>query len=123
MVEGVGKRDIGIPAEEDFEKIDFIGYKKKNVIRKHPYDQTSSGYMLNDHLVRNVEDRRPYRSFYKCDREGNKEHGHQFFYAETKCLKTQINYVILNSEVNIMWHELVIYAHMMLMLFLHKIKK
>jgi hypothetical protein len=77
-VEKEGK-DVKI-SEEDDEDLTLIGYVGRNVIRKHPYDNTASGYMLNDCLFRNVDDKRKYRKFYICDKEGKKiDYGHMYF--------------------------------------------
>jgi hypothetical protein len=58
---------------EDNEEIVFVGYKNKKLIQKHPYDKSGYGCMLGDHSVQNVDDKKIYRHFYACDKNGNKQ--------------------------------------------------
>jgi hypothetical protein len=72
-------RDVKI-SEGDDEVLTLIYRVGKDVIRKHPYDKTDSGYILKDRPYRNVDDKRKHRRFHIRDKEGNKiDYNHAYF--------------------------------------------
>jgi hypothetical protein len=56
--------------KEDNEEVIFVECKNKKLIQKRPYDRSDYGYMLVDHLMQNVCEKRIYRHFYVCDKNG-----------------------------------------------------